>query len=810
MYIVVLSFYCPPLLFSFFAPVILSTADHIYTQLPFTIDLSAALLVNADFAQMYFDPSPASRSQRQPLPSPCSISPGTTSTTTLLPFRRRNHAVDVAAALSPVQAYLQPQWATEPLWAASNLAAVAPRPSSPLPPQPTTRQFRQQQQVQPQLYSQPGGAWPAAMTAVSPHAYYLGENFDSPATQSYRRSPPYREDAAGTDPPAGVAAAATVSPLLPRQPFTTSPLGAEAIAAVVQRDSLEKKKRDRVVNGGPSTNSPLRATAAGAGAGASSAASRPRGRGITEVRSGCTTSTERVRYRNNVTKKLIDLYDEVAELYECRENMNFQVTQAMRSDPRYTKERHGEVRLAYKPTPSQQAAITAVDVALEALHDACHELVAAYLTPEEKRYLGIDTHLFQTQAEKKSTYQYAPASSDTKSKAQKPLDSQPQQHEGSVNTSRSSSPSSSSASGEHQHHHHHRNGSSKGALRRGDAHDAAEQATTKFTVQSTSLPSSAQPLQQPPHTPTPCQEERTATTVLAGSPSSPLNRNDTNRSYNSNAVMESSPIGSPPAAVSAAAKYNDPEPRNTNNINNNTPASSLSPPPPPSLWPANTQASQPSSAAAQDEQSYQFHEAAETEDTVAVGSVHSPERMFAPAGSASSLGGGAWPSDTASTTVRASPVVAGPPRTTMLAKMPVTTSASGGSMTVRGPQRQLLVKVPVQSPSAAASENNRTASPVSKWPPGIPAGAKLVRVLPGRSAQPTPNTVATTTTAVTASNAVASALAGAQPSSQPPSHPPSRTNSTTNRMTGTAPKAPTTRPEFQKFLIDSDSDSTMA
>ncbi|KAG5512269.1 hypothetical protein JKF63_07791 [Porcisia hertigi] len=133
-----------------------------------------------------------------------------------------------------------------------------------------------------------------------------------------------------------------------------------------------------------------------------------RSRDIAEVRPGCTTPTERVRYRVRVTRKLIDLYDEVSELYHCRENMSHQLTQAMRTDPRHCKEQHGEVQLAPKPAAHQQLALEAVGDALCVLHDAVRELVAAYLTSEEKRHLGIDTHVFQTKRQKANTYQYVP------------------------------------------------------------------------------------------------------------------------------------------------------------------------------------------------------------------------------------------------------------------------------------------------------------------------------------------------------------------------------------------------------------------
>lgn len=128
--------------------------------------------------------------------------------------------------------------------------------------------------------------------------------------------------------------------------------------------------------------------------------------GMAEIRAGYVTATERVRYRNGVTKKLIDLHDEVTELYGCRENMSTQLLLAMRADPRYAKERNGEVRLAERPTRQQRQAVEELCAALKTLQHVCRETVSAYLSPEEKRFLGVNTHVFQTDEERDSTYQY--------------------------------------------------------------------------------------------------------------------------------------------------------------------------------------------------------------------------------------------------------------------------------------------------------------------------------------------------------------------------------------------------------------------
>lgn len=119
------------------------------------------------------------------------------------------------------------------------------------------------------------------------------------------------------------------------------------------------------------------------------------------------TATERARFRSGVSAKLMELYEEAVELDECSDNMVGLLTDAMRLDPRRAREVFGFVRLTPRPTEEQLAALNGVTDALSALREACVELVASYLTPEEKRHLGVDTNLFQTRAERSSTYQYS-------------------------------------------------------------------------------------------------------------------------------------------------------------------------------------------------------------------------------------------------------------------------------------------------------------------------------------------------------------------------------------------------------------------
>lgn len=147
------------------------------------------------------------------------------------------------------------------------------------------------------------------------------------------------------------------------------------------------------------------------------------------------SSTERVRYRNEVTNKLLDLVRQVSDMYDCQETMEKEVWNSMCVDPRYTTEKKIRaaapagtssssstttrgilrpgivVNIASRPQQDQRVALRAVLTALSLLQNSCVELVSAYLTPEEKRYLGLNTHFFQTQRERMTQYQYVGNSS---------------------------------------------------------------------------------------------------------------------------------------------------------------------------------------------------------------------------------------------------------------------------------------------------------------------------------------------------------------------------------------------------------------
>lgn len=133
-------------------------------------------------------------------------------------------------------------------------------------------------------------------------------------------------------------------------------------------------------------------------------ASRDRARG--EAQENVVSSSERARYRNSIVRKLLDLYEEVREMHVSSGNMSRQLVKAMRGDPRYAKERFGEVMLRTAPTSTQSTALASLVESMAALHDAVVEMVATFLAPEEKRHMGLDTHRFQTRDERATTYQY--------------------------------------------------------------------------------------------------------------------------------------------------------------------------------------------------------------------------------------------------------------------------------------------------------------------------------------------------------------------------------------------------------------------
>ncbi|KAH9577826.1 hypothetical protein LSM04_006080 [Trypanosoma melophagium] len=82
------------------------------------------------------------------------------------------------------------------------------------------------------------------------------------------------------------------------------------------------------------------------------------------------------------------------------------VYDAMRLDPRRAIEKYDTVRPAAHPSRSQEAALAAMAEAVAVLREASVELIAAALTPEEKRTRGVNSHKYQTRHERSTKYQY--------------------------------------------------------------------------------------------------------------------------------------------------------------------------------------------------------------------------------------------------------------------------------------------------------------------------------------------------------------------------------------------------------------------
>ncbi|KAG5512509.1 hypothetical protein GH5_08475 [Leishmania sp. Ghana 2012 LV757] len=654
------------------------------------------------------------------------------STMTLLPLRRRDRARDISAALTaPVVDYRPPQWTVSLLKSSGtlsripNLAAAATS-----------------------LDCSNGGD-----SSGTAHAYYTP--LQSVAAFTNARASSW---IGGVAVPVSKTEETTLrsSPTVTRQPL--APFYAEApppsAAASARRDYEGVGRRVRAALAGGATVAAGRQFFGRSPPPPSASRSRQshRRRGIAEVRPGYTTSTERARYRNSVTKKLVDLYDEVAELHACRKNMAFQVTQAMRTDPRHCKESRGEVRLAGKATPQQQSAVESVKDALEVLHGAMHELVAVYFTPEEKRFLGIDTHLFQTSAEKANAYQYAP-----------PPPKRPPSSNGGARGDRgktSTAATSPSASTPHSEVREEQG-------RRGEEEAATEGESHEHTVAAT-------PTGRPTATPPPAPSGLTTPPGLsAPAPTSATTRrlrplssqqqqpnatkinNDDNNAW---AASEPAASAAPNSArVSLPASPITVEVQSVAELAPlGTSPQSVAPSSPPLFSPvAPTAAPEEAEGvfgAVAEQQTAADSQTAKTE--VPEGT---PERAFAPGESLSTLGS-AWPTDTAA----GSPV-----HPHARPKQP--------------PAAQPLVKVPVRGRDGHIL--------ITKVPPAVPPGTTWVK----------------TQAQVPAS---ASANLTAPP---PPSQPPSRTAPAASRndasgAENSAPQAPTKRVGFQRLLINSDSD----
>ncbi|KAG5487362.1 hypothetical protein CUR178_08448 [Leishmania enriettii] len=654
------------------------------------------------------------------------------STMTLLPLRRRDRARDIRAALTaPVVDYRPPQWTTSLLKSSGTLSRVPNLAAAATP-----------------LDCSNGGD-----SSGIAHAYYTP--LQSVAAFTNARASSW---IGGVAVPVSKTEETTLrsSPTVTRQPL--APFYAEAsppsAAASARRNYEGVGRRVRAALAGGATVAAGRRFFGRSPPPPSAPRSRQshRRRGIAEVRPGYTTSTERARYRNSVTKKLVDLYDEVAELHACRKNMAFQVTQAMLTDPRHCKESRGEVRLAGKATPQQQSAVESVKDALEVLHGAMHELVAVYFTPEEKRFLGIDTHLFQTSAEKANAYQYAP-----------PLPKRRPSSNGAARGDRgkmSSAATPPSASTPHSEVREEQGrGGGEEAATEGESHEHTVAATP--TGRPTAmLPSAPSGLTTPPELSAPAPTSATTRRLrpLSSQPQQPstmqISDDDNNAWGASEPVASSAPKSD---RVSLPASPITVELQSVAELTPLAASPQSAAPSSPFLFSPVAPAAAPEEAEGAFGAIAEQQTAADSQTAKTQAPEGTPERAFAPGESLSTLGS-AWPTDTAA----GSPV-----HPHARPKQP--------------PDAHPLVKVPVYG-----RDGNIL---ITKVPPAVSPGTTSVK----------------TQAQVPAS---ASANLTAPP---PPSQPPSRTARATSRndastAENSAPQAPATRVFLQHLLVSSDSD----
>ncbi|ESL06766.1 hypothetical protein TRSC58_05556 [Trypanosoma rangeli SC58] len=119
---------------------------------------------------------------------------------------------------------------------------------------------------------------------------------------------------------------------------------------------------------------------------------------------------ECVRHRREVRDVLLRVHCEIDRLQAEADTWFVKsIYDAMRLDLRRAKDVYGEVKPLPHPTKEQEQALAAFAEGLAVLQEATVELVSTFLSQEEKRFLGIDTHKYQTRTQRSSTYQYAPA-----------------------------------------------------------------------------------------------------------------------------------------------------------------------------------------------------------------------------------------------------------------------------------------------------------------------------------------------------------------------------------------------------------------
>ncbi|RNF10425.1 hypothetical protein TraAM80_01598 [Trypanosoma rangeli] len=119
---------------------------------------------------------------------------------------------------------------------------------------------------------------------------------------------------------------------------------------------------------------------------------------------------ECVRHRHEVRDVLLRVHCEIDRLHAEADTWFVKsIYDAMRLDLRRAKDVYGEVKPLPHPTKEQEQALAAFAEGLAVLQEATVELVSTFLSQEEKRFLGVDTHKYQTRTQRSSTYQYAPA-----------------------------------------------------------------------------------------------------------------------------------------------------------------------------------------------------------------------------------------------------------------------------------------------------------------------------------------------------------------------------------------------------------------
>nr|CCC92712.1 conserved hypothetical protein [Trypanosoma congolense IL3000] len=141
------------------------------------------------------------------------------------------------------------------------------------------------------------------------------------------------------------------------------------------------------------------------------ASQKPLGRGRTvrpvDMSGPKVKRVECVRHRKEVSAMLVRLVNVIIGVGEDVQNTLLkELSDAMRMDVRRAREMKDGVVPRSSPSEEQSSALNEFAKAIDSLIEASRELVASFFTSEEKLFLGIDTHRYQTRKERATTYQY--------------------------------------------------------------------------------------------------------------------------------------------------------------------------------------------------------------------------------------------------------------------------------------------------------------------------------------------------------------------------------------------------------------------